>query len=470
MTDLTKYKYKALIITGLATFLGTLDSSIVNVSLPTISREMGASMDTVGWVIIAYAISIISLLMVFGVISEKKGYQKSYYYGFLLFILGSALCGLSFNIYFLIAMRALQGIGAALLVSVGPAMITKTFPESERGRGLASIAMVVATGLMLGPPLGGFIVGGLGWRWVFFVNLPLGLLGIYLTFRFIRDFPVADPDRKIHLPGAGSLSFGFLTLMLAFSFYGRHIITPAIIAAGLAVAGISFALFFYFEYNPQTRLIGLDLFKNKIFSFSLLALFMVFIGLSAVSVILPFYLEQIKKFEPEEVGLILMVIPICGFITAPLAGYLADKFQARIISTTGIVILLAGVWMVRFLDASSGLDSIIFSLAFIGLGMGVFGTPNTSSIMGSVRKLQLGSASGILSTTRSLSMAFGVGLSMALLNYYQNLFLRADSDIDLAFIYGFKMDFAFVAAVVLIGAIASLLRGKNLAEKTNVTS
>ncbi len=465
MTDLNKYKYKALTITGLATFLGTLDSSIVNVSLPTISKELGTTTDTVGWVIIAYAIAIISFLMVFGAVSEKKGYQKSYTFGFLIFILGSALCGLAFNIYFLIAMRALQGIGAALLISVGPAMITKTFPDSERGRGLATIAMVVSAGLMLGPPLGGFIVGGLGWRWIFFVNLPLGLLGIYFTARYIADFPVTAPDRRIHLPGAGSLSLGLLIMMLAFSLYGRHILGPSAITGGIVTAGAFFAMFLYFENSPKTRLIGLDIFKSRVFSFSSLALFMVFIGLAAVSVILPFYLEQIKKFEPQKVGLILMVVPICGFMTAPLAGYLADKFQARIISTAGVVILLIGVWLVRSLGTSSSPQTIITSLAFVGFGMGIFGTPNTSSIMGAARKMQLGSASGILSTLRSLGMAFGVGLSMAILNYYQNLFLKTNADNDAAFLFGFEMVFNFVLVVVLIGAILSLERGKNLAEK-----
>ena len=170
--DYSKYKHKSLIVSGLGTFMGTLDSSITNVSLPTISRDLQTTIELVGWVILAYGITLFSLLMIFGVVSEKKGYQFSYKYGFAAFMIGSILSGLSPNIYFLIASRVLQGIGAALLIAVGPALITRSFPVSERGRGLSIIAMVVSVGLMLGPPLGGFIIGLAGWRWIFFVNVP----------------------------------------------------------------------------------------------------------------------------------------------------------------------------------------------------------------------------------------------------------------------------------------------------------
>ena len=214
MEDFSRYKHKSLIITGLGTFMGTLDASIINVSLPTISRELETTVSMVGWVVLSYAIALFSLLMIFGALSEKKGYQFSYKYGYLIFMIGSVLCGFSVNIYMLIISRIIQGIGAALLVSVGPALITHSFPDSERGRGLSIIAMVVSVGLMLGPPLGGLIIGMAGWRWIFFVNVPVSLLGVYFTIRFIGDFPISDPGKKISIPGAGSLSLGLLLIPL----------------------------------------------------------------------------------------------------------------------------------------------------------------------------------------------------------------------------------------------------------------
>jgi EmrB/QacA subfamily drug resistance transporter len=466
LEDLSHYKYKSLLITGLATFLGTLDSSIVNVSLPTISREMGASVELVGWIILAYAIAVISFLMVFGAVAEKKGYQISYVYGFLIFALGSLFCGLSYNIYFLIAMRGIQGIGAALLIAVGPALLTRTFPESERGRGLSMIAMVVSTGLMLGPPLGGFIIALAGWRWIFFVNLPFAILGIYFTKRYISDFPITSPDRKISFPGAATLSLALLILMAALSLFSRHILSESALAALSVVSVLAFGMFFYFEGKPKTRLIGLEIFRNRVFSFSGSAMFLVFVSLSSVTVLLPFYLEQVHHYDPEEVGLILMILPLCGLFMAPLAGYLADKIQARIISTLGVLLMLAGILLVRRLDDHSTLSQIITALLFVGLGMGLFSTPNTSSIMGAAKKTQLGSASGILATIRSLGLAIGVSLAIAIFGYYQNLHLKTGADKLTSFIAAYREVYLIILFFAVGAIILSLVRGRNIQPET----
>ncbi len=464
ITDLKSFKYKSLIISGLATFLGTLDSSIVNVSLPTIGNDLGTTIDLVGWVVLSYAITIIALLMVFGAVSEKKGYRLTYLLGFTFFIVGSILCGISFSIYFLIFARIIQGVGAALMISAGPALITRSFPESERGRGLSIIAMVVSAGLMLGPPLGGFIIAAAGWRWIFFVNFPLGLLGIYFTEKFIRDYPVTNPDKKLGFPSAISLSMGLLILMLSLSLYSRHILGFHYLVGFLLLSAISFALFLYYESVPSSSLIGLDIFKNRVFTYSGLAMFLVFITLSSVTILMPFYLEQIKNLKPEVVGLILMTVPVCGFIMAPLSGYLSDKVQARIITTVGVVLMLIGIILVGKLMVDSKITDIILALIIIGVGMGVFGTPNTSSIMGAARASQLGAASGILATIRSLGITFGVGLAIAIFNFYQNLFLQNGADKADAFIHGYHSVYKFIMVVTFAAIILSFMRGKNLAD------
>jgi len=457
------------VITGLATFLGTLDASIVNVSLPTISRELGTTVDIVGWVALAYAIAVVSFLMVFGAVSEKKGYRITYLYGFALFITASVMCGLSFHIYFLVIWRAIQGMGAALLISVGPALITRSFPPGERGRGLSMIAMVVSAGLMLGPPLGGFIIAAGGWRWIFFVNVPFGLLCIYFTEKFIRNFPISNPDKKIALPGAISLSIALLSLMLSLSFYSSQILGLHYLAGLLLVSAIFFGLFLYFESDPDTRLIGLGIFKSRVFTFSGLAMFLVFISLSAVTILMPFYLEQIKNLNPEDVGLILMVIPVCGFIMAPVAGYMADRLQARLISTLGVIIMLIGTIFVGRLGIDSTIYHVIFALLMIGIGMGIFATPNTSSIMGAAKKHQLGAAAGILATIRSLGMTFGIGLAIAILNFYQNMLLKADGSKPDAFIKGYHSVYKFIIIVMIMAILFSYVRGKNLSFGTNET-
>jgi len=458
--EATRYKYKALIITGLGTFLGTFDASVVNVSLPTISRELNSSVNIVGWVVLAYALTVISLLMVFGALAEKKGFQFSCRYGFGIFFLGSLTCGLAPNIYFLIGSRALQGLGAAMLIAVGPALVTKSFPDNERGRGLSIIAMVVSAGLLSGPPLGGMIIEAIGWRWVFWVNLPVCLLGFYLTGKYLKNFPISAPDKKISWPGAATLSLGLLLLMVSVMVFSRQGLPWALMVGGIILALTFLAAFVYFENKPQTQLIGLDIFKNRVFSFSAAALLMVFISLSSVTVLMPFYLEQIKGFSPRDVGLYLMINPVCLLLMAPLAGYLADRFQARIISTIGTAIMAGGIYLIRLLNGDSSASDIMLVLAVMGIGMGFFSTPNTSTIMGSVPKRKLGSASGINATIRSLGISLGVALALALFEFYRIRFENSGLPAGQAFVEGFRSVYKYIIFIILAAMLFSFVRGK----------
>lgn len=462
MEDCSKYKHKAAVITGLGTFMATLDSSIVNVSLPTISRDLATTIDMVGWVILSYGIAIFSLLMVLGALSEKKGFHFSYKYGFTIFMIGSVLCGISSSIYMLIISRAIQGVGASFLISVGPALITRSFPESERGRGLSIISMVVSIGLMSGPPLGGFIIALAGWRWIFFVNIPVCILGIYFTGRFISHFPISNPNKKISFPGAGSLSVGLLTMMILMLLYSRGLLNRFYSIALLSVSILAFVLFYYFESKPKTRLIGIDIFKNRLFLFSGTSMLLVFVSLIAVTVLMPFYLEQIKGLKPEIVGVFLMTIPVCTFFLAPIAGHLSDKIRARVVSSVGIAVMVIGILLVRNLGQDASVFDIVLSLMLIGVGMALFSTPNTSSIMGSVSRHQLGSASGILATIRTLGITLGVGVSVAVFSFYRTAYLKENIDGTAAFIYGYQSVYDIIIPVIIVSAILSLARGKNL--------
>ncbi len=461
MPDLSKYKKRILIITGLGTFMGTLDSSIVNVSLPTLSRELGASIDMVGWVVLSYAMTIFSLLMVFGALSEKKGYQFSYKYGFSIFLIGSVLCGISTSIYMLIISRVLQGVGAALMISVGPALVTSSFPPEERGRGLSINVMVVSIGLMLGPPLGGFIVSYLGWRWIFYVNLPVCLLGIYLTGKFIGDYPITNPIKKIGLFSAVTLFLTLLTIMLSLLLFSKQMLTGINLAMFILLALIFLATFLYNESRSKNCLIGIDLFKNKIFIFSGLSMLLIFIGLISISILLPFYLEEIKGLTPDKVGFYLMTVPLSMFIFSRPAGYLADKFPARIISTIGASIILGGLIIFLNLKSDSSMLTIISGLILAGVGMGLFSTPNTSAVMGSVNKYQRGSASGMIATIRTLGIALGAGFSIAIFSYFQNTYLNNNVESVTAFMESYQNVYKIMAFAIASGLIFSAIRGDN---------
>jgi len=445
--------------------MGTLDSSITNVSLPTISRDLQTSIESVGWVVLGYGIALFSLLMIFGAVSEKKGYQFSYKYGFAAFMIGSILSGLSPNIHFLIASRVSQGIGAALLVAVGPALITRSFPASERGRGLSIIGMVVGVGLMLGPPLGGFIIGIAGWRWIFYVNVPVCIFGIYYTYKCIGDFPISDPNKEISIRAAASLSMGLLLLMAALLLYSRQVLDVSYAIGVFIISVLSFGLFFYFESKPGTRFIGLDIFSNKVFAFSGSAMLMVFVASISVTILIPFYLEQIKNLTPQHVGLFLMITPMCNFFIAPLAGYLSDKIQASFISSFGAIIIGIGIFMVKGFRPDTSLLHIGLAILVLGVGMAIFMTPNTSALMGSVKKYQLGSASGILATIRTLGISLGVAFSVEIFSFYRDNYRGEVINGHEAFMYGYQSVYDIFLFVIALAVIFSLVRGKNLAKQ-----
>ncbi|MCP4704112.1 MAG: MFS transporter, partial [candidate division Zixibacteria bacterium] len=263
MNETQTYKRKSLIITGLGAFLATLDSSIVNVSLPTISNELSTTMNMSGWVMISYSIVIVSLLMVFSALAEKKGFAFLYSNGFVIFLIGSLLCGISTSINFLISSRVIQGIGAAMLMACGPALITKSFPASERGRGLSIITMIVSVGLMTGPPLGGFIIGLFGWRWIFLINIPVCLFGLFFTLKYLRGFPIINPDRKISIQASIALIATFISIMITFLIFTRDSAYSEFKYIFLSCSILLIGLFIYFERNPKTQLIGFDIYKNR---------------------------------------------------------------------------------------------------------------------------------------------------------------------------------------------------------------
>lgn len=459
-----KYKRNSLIITGLGVFLGTLDSSIVNISLPTIGHELSAGMNLTGWIVMSYSIAVVSLLLVFGALAEKRGFSFLYSNGFVIFLVGSLLCGFSADIYILIISRAVQGVGAAMLMASGPALITQSFPENERGRGLSVITMVVSIGLMTGPPLGGFIIGLLGWRWIFFINIPVCLIGLFLSLKFLRNFPALNPKRKISIPASVTLTLTMLSIMATILLFGSDYVYAELKYLLLVVSFLLIGLFLYFENNRQTQLIGLDIFKNRLFSFSIIALFLIFVVLASITILMPFFLEIVKSFKPQEVGLFLMVIPICIFLISPIAGYLSDKTEPRYISTVGILFMLCGIFLLRYLDADTSPLQIILILVLPGIGMALFATPNSSAIMGASPKESLGVAAGIVAASRTFGLALGVGLSMALFSFFQSRYILSGSDSAKSFIDSYRMIYNYMFLILIPGLIFCWYRGK---KKTN---
>ncbi len=408
--------------------MSTLDGSILNVALPTISDSLGASIETVAWVVLSYTLTLVSLMMIFGAWTERKGYLFAYQLGYAFFFMGSLACALSSSIELLIGARVIEAIGAAMFQAVGTGMVTTVFPAEERGKGIGLMVMMVSAGLMTGPPLGGFLLKFFPWQSIFLINLPIGVVGFFLARKYFRLLTEQTLMRRMNLPGGVAISIALLAGTLALSLLSDYGFGDIRIWGTALVAVAAFVAFIKLESNPEKAMIGLEIFKIRTFGTALVAALMMFIAMAGVLILMPFYLERIKGFGPSQVGMYLIILPALMFIIAPLSGKLSDKIGSRILSTVGMLVFGVGVYMLSRLGIGSTNHYIIYCLIVIGAGVSTFNTPNSSAMLGSVAPERRPLASSIISTTRNIGMSIGVALSTAMFAYFQERYAAAISD------------------------------------------
>lgn len=412
-------RYKFFTVGATGTFMATLDGSIVNVALPTIASDLHCTVDVVAWVVLAYYLTLISLLMIFGAWTERKGYDFAYKFGYSFFIIGSILCVMSGSIYSLVFGRIIQAIGTSMFQAVGTGMVTEVFPEKERGKGIGMMVMMVSAGLMAGPSLGGLLLGFFPWQSIFVINIPIGLVGLGLTFKYFRLLPRRDGRRKLRLAGALAVSVALFSWVFGLSLVGDYSLDDVRVWGMFLISVAALLTFFKFESKPENSLIGLDLFKNRQFSTALTAAVLMFIAMAGVMILIPFYLERIKLFEPKMVGLYLIIFPVLMFVLAPLAGRLSDKIGSRVLTSFGMITLACGLYLFSHVGTDTSNSYLVLSIVVMGCGVSIFNTPNSSALMGSVTRGQRAITSGIVSTSRNIGMATGVALGTALFAYFQ---------------------------------------------------
>jgi EmrB/QacA subfamily drug resistance transporter len=456
------HRYKLFTVGAIGTFMATLDGSIVNVALPTISRSFDVSVDLVSWVVLAYSLTLISLMLVYGAWVERKGYFFAYRFGYSLFMIGSLICSLAPSIYVLFLGRVVQAAGTAMFAAVGPGMITTVFPKEERGKGLGLMVMMVSLGFMAGPTLGGLMLGVWTWHSIFVINLPIGAVGLYMTFRYFRLLPeAARTDKPFRPYGAIVLSLSLVAVVFALKMVNTWSIsdTRVWLLAGLAMAG--FLAFLKIESYPEYALIGLKIFRNRQFTTAIAAQQMQFVGLTGVLILGPFYLERVKDMEPKQVGLCLVILPILMFIVAPLSGWLSDRIGYRILTSLGMIEVGIGLFLVSRFGVATSVPYIVMSLVVVGFGVGTFSTPNTSAVMGSVAPEQRAVTSSILATNRNIGQSMGVALATTLFAYFeaQQSYLASEK---LTFIAGFRPPVHVAMVFVGIGFLLCLTRKNRL--------
>lgn len=408
-SDVYANKWLVLATIGMGIFLATVDGSIVNVALPTLVNKLGTDFSVIQWVVLSYLLTVTTLMLSIGRLGDMLGKKKLYGLGFILFTSGSLLCGLSPNVYWLIGFRVFQGVGAALIMALGMALVTEAFPPNERGKAIGICGAIVSVGIAIGPSLGGVILNFMDWQWIFLVNLPIGVIGTYMVFKFVfSSTPLSN--QKFDYPGATTLFLSLLSLLVALTFGQQNGFNHPLVLV-LAVSSAVFLFgFIRIEQKSSHPMMDLSLFKNRRLSVNLFNAFIAFIGVAGTIILLPFYLQNILNHSTIVVGLLLCVIPVTLGIASPIAGNLSDKFGSRYISTFGLVIVLFGFYTASTLTAETTIPGYILKLMPLGLGMGIFQSPNNSSIMGAVPKHHLGIASGMISVSRTLGQTIGTSV------------------------------------------------------------
>ncbi len=455
--DIERYRYRFFAVGAIGTFMATLDGSILNVALPSIASDFNAPVSMVAWVVLSYALTLISLLMVFGAWTERRGYRFAYNFGFAFFLTGSTLCAFAHGIHFLIFARVIQAVGSAMFAAVGPGMVTTVFPPAERGQAIGLNIMMVSAGFMVGPPLGGLILGHWSWPAIFVINLPVGLFGLYLTRKYFRLLEPPKNPRKMRLLSAVSIGLSLVSGIFALSLLDNYSISDPRIW-GLGVCSVLLlAVFLRLESNPNQALIGLGIFKNRVFTASLGAQLMHFTGMSGILILIPFYLQNIKHLSPQHIGFFLVILPVMMFVGAPLAGRLSDRIGFRVLTSSGMCVLAGGLWLLSRIGPATENWYMVLCLVVIGAGVGLFSTPNSSALMGAVTADQRAVASGVLATNRNIGMSIGIALSTALFAYLQRINAGLDNP-DVIFVESFRPVIYVGIGFAALGLVFCLVR------------
>ncbi len=450
-----EYKWKAMFTVWIGIFMATLDGSIVNVALPTLTEYFKTDITTIEWVVMAYLLTITSLLLSLGRISDMVGRKNIFAGGLAIFTIGSGLCAVSTTEGQLIFYRVVQGIGAAMLMATGVAIITHAFPPRERGKAMGLIGTVVAIGSMTGPVVGGFLIENVGWQSIFYINIPIGIFGTAMAQAVLRKDETIR-GQTFDIPGALTLFISLISLLLALS-QGQEFGWRSNYIILLFISSIVFfILFIKVETNVKQPVMELRHFRNMPLAAANISAFISFIAMFTVILLMPFFLEKELGYSPQTVGIVFMAVPLVMSVVSPVSGWLSDRTNSYILSSIGVGIASISILSLGFLNAGSNFIDVALRLSLLGLGMGLFQAPNNSIIMGSLPKEQLGIAAGMLGTMRNMGMVIGVAISGAVFSnryvYYGN--------VESSFLPAFRDTYIVSAIICGIAVLISLVRSK----------
>jgi len=455
-------------IVMLGTLMGALDSTIVLLAFPTINDSLHSDLATSLWIILAYLIVIAVATTQMGRVGDIYGRCKIFNLGFVIFTIGSALCGFATHIYLLIGFRAVQAAGGAILQATSGAIIADYFPRERRGTAYGYNSLGFTAGAMLGIVLGGIITTFVSWRYIFFINIPIGIIAVIIGVKYIRD--IERTPAKLDLAGMGLLASALVMLSTGLVEFAANGISSFNVT--LAVIGATLVpVFLLYDRRAKNPLIDFQAFKNRILRNAIFSAFFTSVGYFSVVFLVIMYLQGIRGLSPLNASLLLVPGYVAGSFLGPIMGRLSDKYGSREIATMGIFFLAVAIVIYLTMSGTSPLYIVLFASAVSGVGTSMFFPANNSAVMANARAGSYGSISGLLRTVQNVGLvgSYVLAISVAAASIPRQVafavFIGTKSlsgGVSQAFISGIDHAFYASVAILVIAGVLSFIRGRDI--------
>jgi EmrB/QacA subfamily drug resistance transporter len=402
-------------VTTIGSLMAAIDSTIVILALPNMLQSLHSDLVTMTWVILGYLLVSTVLQLTFGRMADMFGRVRMYNLGFVVFTIGSVLCGIAPSAELLIGARVVQGIGGAMLSANAMAIITEVFPPEQRGQAMGFNSVTWGAGSVLGPVLGGLILAVASWRWIFLINLPIGVIGTLAAFLLLHDIEPKPRNERFDILGALFFCVGLVTLLLGLmSSIGAGWLSPLVLGM-LIVAVLAFIGFIFWEQHISYPMLDLQLFASRHYTLSVLAATLQSLAIFAVNFLIIFYLQGVRGYDPLTAAFLILPLPVLTSVIGPLGGRWADRdrYSGATPATVGLLLQVVSLIVLVFLAPDTSYWLLAVALGLMGLGSAIFWSPNTGSTMGAAPRSRLGVASATLNTMRNVGMVCSFALSLA---------------------------------------------------------
>ncbi len=408
----SKWVSFATVATG--TVMGTMDSSIILISLPALTDVFHTSPSIVLWLTLAYNLVLTGTVLIMGRVADILGRKRVYSTGFIVFTAGLILSSLAQDVFQLIACRIFQAVGSAMLHSSANAIVTTIFPPKEKGKAMGILEAVAGAGLMAGPALGGMILDAFGWRAIFYLRIPISVIGSFAAWKLLKEMGSPEKNRGFDFRGAGLLFGGLSSLLFAVNQAQEKGWTSVFVLGFLAVGAAALAGFIRTEGRTPHPVVDLTLFRNRAFAAGNSMLILYHVGSAILLFTVPFFMIAAAGYSSSQAGLALMVFPMMLLLVAPLSGWLSDRIGSRLLTSVGLGLQCVGLFIVSRTGLDASLPDVVIRLALTGLGTGLFTTPAYNIILGSAPGNRLGTASAMIPTMRNVGGACGMAVGGAI--------------------------------------------------------